>query len=222
MTISKIVCISDTHNKHNQLTIPPCDLLLHAGDMTIRGLGSEYKKFITWYSQQPATHKIVIPGNHDYHVKENLHNATNKALKYGIHLLVDTAVEIEDLKIYGSPWQPWFHDWAWNFPQHDKIDGTIAKDTWAKIPDDTNILITHGPPHMILDRVLRPQRGEDPHVGCKQLKLRIDQLKQLQLHVFGHIHEAFGMHEENQITFVNASQNTLWMQMKNRPVVLEL
>jgi Icc-related predicted phosphoesterase len=219
----KIVAISDTHCRHKQVEIPECDLLIHAGDITGRGEVSVLQNFLGWLDDQPATHKVIIPGNHDYCFQQarNIPRVQAALAEHpDIICLQDSEVTIEGLKIYGSPWQPWFYDWAFNFPRND--GGKMARETWAKIPDDTDILITHGPPHGILDRVDNPGQRENPHVGCKWLISRIDELDKLRLHVAGHIHEGYGLQERNGVTHINASICTLEYKPTNNPVVIDL
>jgi Icc-related predicted phosphoesterase len=215
----KVVCISDTHNKHEQIEIPECDLLLHTGDFSSRGYKHEFQNFVKWLDKQPAKHKVFISGNHDYICQKEREFVAEFVADYDVHYLLDSSVEIEGLKIYGSPWQPWFHNWAFNF---NKNDHAQAISTWAKIPDDTDVLLTHGPPYKVLDRVARVMHaGEDPNVGCKFLLGRVMEVKP-KLHVFGHIHEAYGQLEHNGTLFINAASCTLQYQPTNLATVTEL
>lgn len=61
----RIVCISDTHNKHRDLQLPKGDVLVHTGDFTLQGLPSEITDFSKWLGEQPFAHKLVISGNHE-------------------------------------------------------------------------------------------------------------------------------------------------------------
>lgn len=218
----KIIAISDTHNSHQHIHIPECDMLIHAGDMTTSGKVSEIENFLEWFSAQDAKYRVAIPGNHDFCTQKDPAPLVSAFRNQGCWLLVDEAVILDGFKIYGSPWQPWFNDWAWNFPREDKINGTVAGACWKQIPDDTQILITHGPPYGIRDEIARPRRGEDPHVGCPELLKRIKQLSNLKLHVFGHIHEQYGITQINQVKFVNSATNTLFMQPFNSPVAITI
>ena len=110
--------------------------------------------------------------------------------------LEDSAVELLGLKVYGSPWQPFYGGWAFNLHR-----GPDLAAMWAKIPDDITILVTHGPPEGILDR---NNWGEN--VGCRDLLGRVMELRP-RLHVFGHIHEAAGRLDTLYTTFVNAATN---------------
>lgn len=214
----KIVCISDTHNKHGEIDIPECDILLHTGDFSSRGYRHEFENFVQWLDKQPAKHKIFISGNHDFICEKEPQFVKDYVSNFGVHYLFDSFVEIEGLKIYGSPWQPWFHDWAFNF---ERDDYKQAIKTWAKMPDDTDVLLTHGPPYRIMDLVARPTKNEDPNVGCKFLLGRVVVVKP-KLHVFGHIHEQYGQLEYNGTLFVNAASCNLQYKPINLPTVAEL
>lgn len=207
----KIVCISDTHNLHHQIkNIPNGDLLIHAGDLTRKGSLEDVKSFNSWLGELPHKYKVCISGNHDFCFEQRPEEA--RRLITNAHYLQDEEITIEGYKIYGSPWQPWFFDWAFNLRR-----GEPLREKWEKIPDDTDILITHGPPHGILDKVMMGER-----VGCEELLLRLGSLEKLKLHVFGHIHEASGVHEHQGIKMVNASTCTLSYKPTNEPVVVEL
>jgi Icc-related predicted phosphoesterase len=201
----KIAAISDTHNQHKKLKIPECDLLIHCGDLTNSGEIWEIKNFCEWMNKTPAKHKIVIPGNHDRSFQNPLILPAIEELFAGanINLLIDKSLTIDNINFYGSPWQPWFWDWAYNFPRYD--DGTAAKSTWEKIPVDTDILITHGPPNGILDMVDR----DGSRVGCPHLRNRIEKTK-IKYHCFGHIHESKGIMTVHGSTYINCSNPGLY------------
>lgn len=189
MTI-RICCISDTHGLHNQVTIEPCDILLHGGDVSNIGERYDVSDFISWMERQPALHKVFIAGNHDrsfegikpYWLEDELSHMSSN-----IHYLQDSGVEIMGIKIWGTPWQPEFYNWAFNLPRGEKL-----AEKYALIPWDTDILISHGPPYGIEDSIpdhfLQPGQT-DLHVGCKDLLGYIQsEQKDLDYHIFGHIH----------------------------------
>merc|ERR1712227_46222 len=62
---ARIVCVSDTHNRHLNLDIQPGDIFIHAGDITQRGTLHELEAFNEWLATLPHKHKVVIGGNHD-------------------------------------------------------------------------------------------------------------------------------------------------------------
>lgn len=200
----KIVCISDTHNRHRSIHLPDGDMLVHAGDFSVRGNESEFFDFVSWFAQQPHKHKVFIPGNHDGFVEENLHFAKQhiNSLPSKVHFLVDESVEINGIKIYGSPWTPTFYDW-WFM----KNRGKEIKQVWDQIPEDTDILVTHGPPATVLDVV--PHAYGYDHTGCVDLMNKISNLPNLKLSIFGHIHEAAGALKKvvngRAVTFINAA-----------------
>lgn len=208
-----ITYISDTHGKHYQMTddLPGGGIIIHAGDVSNRGLISEIKDFLDWFSKLPYTHKIFIAGNHDFGFEDIRHNS-DEGIKIpnGVTYLQDDSVIIEGIKIYGSPWQPRFFDWAFNVDRGE----AIAK-KWSVIPSDVDILITHGPPYGILDKT---ERGDV--VGCEELYFKVFDVKP-KVHVFGHIHEGYGMKEISDVTFINASSLNARYTYKNKPVVFE-
>lgn len=216
----KILTISDTHNKHKQIPNEylenaenSIDMIIHAGDMTGRGYKNEILPFLDWYNDLNFKHKILIAGNHDFmfetHPKEIEDMLKNRP---NITYLNDSGVEIDGVKIWGSPVQPWFYNWAFN-----RRDADI-KPHWDMIPLDTDILITHGPVKGYLDVTTR---GDV--TGCPYLLERIAELKNLKLHVCGHIHEAYGVVEfpDGQV-FVNASVLDHNYAMSFRPIVFTL
>lgn len=223
----RIVTLSDTHNQLRKIVkrLPEGDILVHAGDLCGRGVATEFHQEMNVLLSLRDKYKnvIVIPGNHDICVQDTLDSKPASIERMvedfgqmGVDFLIDRAVERQGLKFYGSPWQTWFYDWAFNFPMKERNSGETAQAKWAEIPDDTQVLITHGPPAGILDAVI--QYGvEDDRVGDYWLMARIRQLESLRLHVFGHIHESNGKEEFMdlsmdvsaqpfpKITFVNAS-----------------
>jgi Icc-related predicted phosphoesterase len=198
-----IVAVSDTHGYHDNLNVPDGDVFVHAGDLSKRGGLEEVEAFDRWLASLPHRHKIVIAGNHDF-CFENHPAEARARLKHCIYLQ-DEAVTVEGIKIYGSPWQPVFFDWAFNLPR-----GPALAAKWALIPDDTQLLVTHGPPHGSLDRT-----HDGRLVGCEDLLKRVRQIRP-RIHIFGHIHEAAGIVEEDGTIFVNAS----CYGRDSRPVVL--
>jgi len=203
----QLVLISDTHGYHKNLELPHGDVLLHSGDISSRGTMQEVKDFLDWFSKQDFKHKIFIAGNHDFFFERESAEKVEALIPKNIIYLNDSGVTINGIKFWGSPVQPRFFDWAFNRDRGEDIDRH-----WQLIPPDVNVLLTHGPPHGILDRT-----ADGLEVGCERLAKRIQQVKP-QLSVFGHIHEAYGMKEQDGTTFVNASVLNLRYQLVNRPV----
>lgn len=188
----KVTVTSDTHGFEKLCNIPQGRIFLHAGDITRSGSIDEVVEFNNWLGTLKYEHIIVIAGNHDYCFERKSEEAKT-ALSNAIYIM-DEAVEVDGIKIYGSPWQPWFYDWAFNLHR-----GKPLKDKWDHIPEDTDILITHGPPFGHGDKTVG---GEN--VGCKDLLARI-KVVQPKIHLFGHIHEDQGITTEGPTMCVNAS-----------------
>lgn len=206
-----IVAISDTHSQHDDVIIPPCDLLLHAGDLTFfsKKGKQEIIDFMNWFSLQPAKYKIFCGGNHDT-ILEMHESFFRTVIPPGVIYLNDESVVIDGIKIWGSPITPWFHDWAWNRQRGEKI-----KAHWDKIPNDTDIILTHGPVLGILDS------GN----GCADL---LEAFKRVQpkIHVFGHIHVGYGHRTVNfngkDVEFYNAALVNKEYKIINQPHLIKL
>lgn len=187
--------------------IPEGDILIHAGDMTLDGKKREIVAFAEWFSQHPHPHKVAIAGNHDWGFQKDRAASERILEKAGILYLRDSGEKIGGLNFWGSPWQPWFYDWAFNLPR-----GFIIRKKWDLIPEGTDVLITHGPPANILDECPEP-------VGCEDLREVLGRVKP-KLHVFGHIHEGYGFLEHLGTLYVNASTCDGEYQPNNPPVVV--
>lgn len=201
----KITFISDTHTKHKQVTdlLPGGDLLIHAGDFTSRGYKHEIQQFFKWFSGlNNYTHKIVIAGNHDLMFEDDLLQAKEIISTYpnATYLQDDLELIGDDystaVKVYGSPWQPEFYNWAFNLPRM----GWELQQKWDDIPVGVDILVTHGPAWGHLDTVV----GQSMHLGCELLANRINIVKP-KIHVFGHIHTGYGYKFDNGTHYFNAS-----------------
>jgi Icc-related predicted phosphoesterase len=179
----RIVCISDTHGMHGEIEVPAGDLLVHAGDVSQRGRVEEIRGFGRWLAGLPHRRKILVAGNHDFLFQDEPELARELVQDDSVTYLQDSGTEFEGLRIWGSPWQPWFHDWAFNLRP-----GEPLARVWRQIPAETDLLVTHGPPFGVLDRVGRGGMS----VGCEELTRRLTRLD-VKLHVFGHIHEAHGV-----------------------------
>ncbi len=210
----RIVCISDTHNLHEQIPyMPEGDVLIHAGDFSSTGVSEHVQAFVDWFGSQNYAHKIFIAGNHDvtldksYYVAtgaKRFHRKVSNPEEYAetcmnivrsnasATYLEDTATHIEipmgegisrTFKIYGAPWQPEFCNWAFNLER-----GQPLKNVWQKIPSDTEILITHGPPFSYGDST-----ADGFQCGCVDLLNTIASFQtKPRIHIFGHIHEDYG------------------------------
>lgn len=200
----EITFISDTHwliadPVHKQeLTdlLPGGPILVHAGDVSGRGSEREIRLFLDWFSSLPYMHKVLIAGNHDFFFEVAAKEEIDALIaEYpGITYLNDSGATIEGIKFWGSPITPYFHNWAFN-RFHNEI-----QPHWDLIPNGIDVLITHGPPHGILDKV----RYDNLTVGCPKLRAKVKEIKP-KVHVFGHIHEGMGRHEEDGTIYINAS-----------------
>jgi Icc-related predicted phosphoesterase len=187
----RIVCVSDTHGYHELTRVPDGDILVHAGDVCRYGGLEDVEEFNRWLGGLPHRHKVVICGNHDWCFQEK--PAEARARITNATYLQDSGCEIEGIRFYGSPWTPLFCDWSFMLS-----DEELAT-KWAAIPAGVDVLITHGPPHGILDFTNRKE-----HAGSRTLFDRVFEVKP-RLHVFGHIHEAAGQTEIDGVAFLNAS-----------------
>ena len=205
----RITFISDTHTRQGQIPysdLPGGDLLIHAGDIMNSGYNkNDIFDFLHWYDSIPGyDKKIFIAGNHD-RMFENDPEEVKEILKQypNIIYLQDEVYEIYDLetdksiKLYGSPWQPEFYSWAFNMQRNSiQLSGK-----WEAIPDDTDILITHGPAWGSVDTVAgRPW----DNLGCELLAERIQRFRP-KIHVCGHIHSGYDIDTIDGIHYINAS-----------------
>lgn len=205
-----VVVVADTHGAHRRLDVPPGHLLIHCGDMTGQdGTAAEVIEFNEWLGSLPHPAKVVVAGNHD----EPFEYEPERARK-----LISNAVYLEDseatllgLRIWGSPWQPEFNGWHFNLPRGEALG---AK--WALIPEGIDILVTHGPPHGILDQDFRGR-----HLGCVDLMAAVERLKP-RLHLFGHVHEGYGTLQGPTTLFANAAVLDRSYRIANQPVVLQV
>lgn len=216
----KICCISDTHSAHREVEVPPVDMVIHAGDIGLEDWKygpSVLNDFIDWFKSLPTKYKIFISGNHDWLSYLDKILVPRVAEENGLIYLENSSVEIEELKIYGSPWSLEFNNWAWNL----RRDEEVATACWDQIPMDTDILITHGPPYNILDYV-ENDGVVTPPIGDSWLLKRVEQVKPM-LHIFGHIHFCGRQTFKTKDTlFVNASVCNEIYETINPPVVVEI
>jgi Icc-related predicted phosphoesterase len=219
----KICIISDTHGLHERIPpLPKADILIHAGDITNMGTEDDIRRFVHWFQNLKGYgSKIFIAGNHDWGFewkKPWLFNYINdeNLSQSDCYYLEDNFMTITDpefsrpIKIYGTPWQPDFCNWAFNVPRDELYL------YWEKIPLDTDVLITHGPPQGILDMNL-----EGEHCGCASLTTHTYKINPA-LHIFGHIHEAYNTEVIGNTLFVNASTCTRRYVPSNKPIVVDL
>lgn len=247
----RIVCMSDTHSltPHIKFDVPPGDIFIHAGDFTRCGRLEEVIDFNNWIGQLPHKYKVVIAGNHelsfdttfthplgsspgdrsshtgysiiDYipnmgipkdKLKEAINTPNVKDYLTNCIYLEDSEIILFGLKIYGSPWQPEFCKWAFSVPR-----GEECLKKWDKIPDDTDILVTHTPPIGHGDLCCSGVRA-----GCVELLATVQQRVKPKYHVFGHIHEGYGISSDGRVIYINASTCDLNYLPTNPPVVFDI
>jgi len=207
----KICLFSDTHGLHNDVIIPECDILIFAGDFDIHSL-SDLENANAWFGKQKAKHKIFLAGNHDTYL-EKIPTFSIEDIFNNVIYLEDSSVNICGLTIYGSPYSPEFGNWSFSY----KRCSLEAKNIWSKIPENLDILVTHGPSYGVLDRNLY-----DESCGCEVLSREIMQ-KKPKNHIYGHLH-LFGGQSITQcnINFYNVSVLDEDYKLVNSPTILEI
>jgi len=216
-----ITLISDTHGKHNEITqdLPGGNLLLHAGDISSMGYQHEVQQFCKWFNNvENYDHKIFIAGNHDWGFQNNVEKIMEIVNSYKtVDYIQDETISVGDddkmVNVYGSPWQPEFYNWAFNLPKN----GVELAAKWDAIPDNTDILITHGPAFGVLDTVAG--RMWD-NLGCQLLTNKIKSIKP-KIHVCGHIHSGYGYYFDGDTHFINASVLNEAYQYTNKPITID-
>lgn len=215
----KITAISDLHGHLPHFEeINQSEVLFIAGDICPNGNAKQQlywleTKFKVWLN----TIKIPvfgIAGNHDWpFFSEKFPELKKRIDKIGLNwtYLQDSGAEIHGFKIWGTPWQPEFFDWAFNLKEQDLAE------KFKLIPLDTDILISHGPPHGYGDYVIR----DNENVGSVSLLNRIKDVNP-KLCIFGHIHENRGVWESEKTIFVNVTIVNERYKMVYRPFEYEL
>lgn len=213
MSSIRVVCISDTHLQHCKypVNVPDGDILIHAGDATFEGKVSEIWRFTDWFEKLPHRHKVFVAGNHDWLFQQN-QDLARSMLPKGVIYLQDNLAIVEGLRIWGSPWQPEFMNWAFNLPRGHRL-----REKWNMIPTGVDILVTHGPPLGILDLTV-----DGEHVGCGDMHEVVTKRVKPRLHVFGHIHHAYGTAAVGRTLFVNATVCDEAYKPVNAPVVVDM
>ncbi len=221
----KIWHISDTHQEHGYMPIPEdIDLVIHSGDAANPKdpytNEAPFRDFLNWFKNLPIKYKIFVAGNHDSSVEKRLITKEEFEL-CNIIYLEHESVQLEGLNIFGSPYTPEFYDWAFNVRRDRLVD------YWSAIPENTDILITHGPPKFILDNDL------GANLGCMSLYKRIKDLPNIKIHQFGHIHSrkdsnghyinrGIFLEPESNIKFINASCVDLYHKIQKGNIITEI
>lgn len=205
----KICCIADIHENYD-FEVPDCDLVLIAGDIFSNPkIQSQlfwmhrFEKFIDKIEER-GIQWLMTPGNHETMFEPNYSYLIPDSIKH--RTLIDASAIVDDLLVYGAPWQPTFCDWSFNLDEPD------LERKWSMIPDNTEILLLHGPPYGMLDC----------NLGSPSLTARISDLKNLKLCVFGHIHYGHGYKIINGVQFVNAAMCNDSNILIHQPTMIEL
>jgi predicted phosphodiesterase len=223
---TRIVCISDTHGKHRDVHLPPGDILIHGGDFTKSGEPGTILDLSKYFQESGFEEVIVIPGNHDmtlhpefyeekwqrFHDKKFDCDLAQDSVKRCTYLVDSPHTTKDGIEVYGSPWSPEFYDWAFNLPR-----GAPIREVWNKIPEPTDVLITHGPPLGRGD--LTPHSGR---AGCYDLLVAVQERIKPRVHIFGHIHEGAGATFDGQVLYINASNLNVKYQAVNHPIVIDV
>ena len=242
--VVRFVCVSDTHDRchldklPDTSWVPDGDVLLHAGDLTYNGELGELRRANDWLGALPHETKLVMAGNHDlvfdvdlyardwkqWHKSDmlgelgvqNAHDLAAEVLSNATYLQHDLYVhEASGLRVYAAPELPDVPKYKMAFcrdPSGEELD-----EAYAKVPDDVDVLLTHGPPKGVLDRVFLGM-----HVGSEALTRHVLERIKPRFHVFGHIHESYGVEVRESTTFINAAVCTLMYKPDNKPIVFDL
>jgi Icc-related predicted phosphoesterase len=206
-----VCCIADLHGRLPD-DVPECDLLLVAGDISAHSR-EENERFLrrdfpNWLVRQPAGAIVGIAGNHDFVAR----NWPSVFRSFPWIYLDNETTTVAGLKIWGSAWTPWFGSWAF------MADDEELAELWRQIPNDVDMLLTHGPMYGLLDKT-----GYGAMAGSLSLRRRVLELERLQLHACGHIHGAHGCDVlASGAIVVNASLVNERYEMTNAPILVQL
>jgi Icc-related predicted phosphoesterase len=205
----RLVLLSDTHQIHRDVDVPDGDIFIHAGDFTTFSESMQaVADFNDWLGELPHRYKIVVPGNHEYFLEAD---PSDRFMLDKAIVLINEGTEIEGLRIWGSPVTPMCSGAFGLSSAKDR------KRLYARIPWDIDVLVSHGPPFGILDTA--PISGL--HEGCRELLDAVTRVKP-KLHVFGHIHTAYGTYQTEHTIFINAARLGLHDAADKPPFVLQI
>lgn len=206
----RIVAMADTHLFHDALVVPEGDVLVHAGDMLQYGSLDELERAIAFLRPLPHPTKVIVAGNHEVCLEKHPATARKMLEDAGFVYLQDAGTTIGGLRFYGSPWQPKFRIWVFG-----AMRGAELASKWAMIPDEVDVLVTHGPPYGFGDTIR--WKDLDRNVGCKDLLERVRVVKP-RLHMFGHIHQGRGQWTDGGTIFANVTTD----EGQSPPTVIDL
>lgn len=204
----RLVLMGDTHELHRECDLPDGDILIHTGDFSMMSRSfAAIEDFDEWLGELPHRFKLVVPGNHEF----ALEDSARRGLISNARLLINESVEVMGLKIWGSPVTPLCGAAFGLISDRDRAR------LYNQIPEDTDIVVTHGPPYGVLDQA--PSSGH--HEGCHQLLAAMQRVKP-RLHVFGHVHGCFGRMDTPETLFANVALLGSDGSLSNQPVVLQM
>lgn len=208
-----IVALSDTHGNHHSVDIPPGDVIIHCGDITHKSNLSEVTDFIKWFGRLDFQHKILVAGNHDRFIEKRKPEFFELIDEYQIEYLENSLVRINGFAVFGSPFTL---NYA-GIGAFTYYDDPEARRIWRNIPEKVDILVTHAPPRGFRDFSI----AENDNSGCKALREKVLSVKP-RFHIFGHIHESYGIEHYEGLVFINASLTNGSEEIVNKPVVFEI
>ena len=200
----QILHLSDTHNQHRQLgKLPAADVIIHSGDITFAGTGEEVLDFIEWFGSLSYQYKIFIAGNHDYALEGQAPERIQRFLPENCFYLYNSGITINEIRFWGIPF----------FFSPDEPNSNTK--TIDLVPNDADVIITHRPPFGILDQ------SSNTRFGCSDLLQAVTRIRPA-YHLFGHIHDAYGIEKHKQTTFLNAAVVDTNYRLVNDPILFEL
>lgn len=193
--MTRIVVMSDTHTLHRRLVVPEGDIVVHCGDWSGADTLDEHEEFFAWFAALPHRNKILVAGNHEKSMEpERMGGTLRRRMPRSITYLEDNRADIQGIRFWGSPRTVGYPSMAFTHRAIDKPERI-----WSRVHEDTDVLVTHGPPYGILDL-----GGSGQRHGDRALLARVEQIRP-PLHLFGHVHEGNGRLERFGTTFVNAA-----------------
>jgi Icc-related predicted phosphoesterase len=212
----KIVALSDTHGFHRKIDVPKGDVLVYAGDFGADRIERFYQ-MVKWFKDQPHPIKLYVPGNHDTLVERDWDESQKQLNGVGVDVLLNSGIKIDGVHFWGYPYIPPIIGY-WAFER----DPDFRRYTVNKIPDDVDVLISHGPVYMKLDLSSTGHR-----CGCTILEKKVEEVRP-KLFICGHVHEAYGSISYGDIEYYNVSMTDIvsnkyvYDPEKRQPLEIEL
>lgn len=189
--------------------MPDGDILIHAGDFTMFSKSmNAIVDFNQWLGELPHRFKVFVPGNHEFFLEAD---PSRRSLLDNATALINEGIEIQGLRIWGSPVTPLYGGAFGLSSAEDR------RRLYAQIPENTDVLISHGPPYGVLDSEV----NSGLHSGCRELFDAVMRVRP-KLHVFGHVHSAHGIFQTDQTTFINAALLGVDGDLENSPIALRM